>query len=183
MEHNAYIISTERLGLRRWIDSDADPLIGLNRNPDVMEFFPKPLTPEETRNMIKRIALSFEQHGYGLFAVEKRSTQEFLGFTGFARPTFETYFTPCVEIGWRLKKEAWGNGYATEAALACLDYGFQTLHFDRILSFTSVLNTRSEKLMQRIGLTKIGQFDHPNIDPAHALCRHVVYGLERPEMT
>ncbi|HEX9509840.1 MAG TPA: GNAT family N-acetyltransferase [Puia sp.] len=164
--------------MRRWIESDYDPFIELNRDTDVMKFFPKPLTPEETLHMIKRIGLAFEQNGYGLFAVEKRSTQEFIGFAGFARPSFESYFTPCVEIGWRFKKEAWGNGYATEAAIACLNYGFQTLHFDRILSFTSLLNGRSEKVMQRIGLTKIGEFDHPNIDPAHALCRHVVYGLE-----
>ena len=173
--HN-YIISTPRLGLRRWVESDAEPFITMNSDPIVMEFFPKLLTSEETRNMIQRIDLSFEQHGYGLFAVEKKSTEEFLGFTGFARPVFESWFTPCMEIGWRYKQQAWGNGYATEAAAACLAYGFQTLHFDKVFSFTSILNGRSEKVMKRIGLTRMAEFDHPKIEQGHALCRHVLYG-------
>ena len=173
-----YIISTERLGLRRWRESDEAPFIAMNRDPTVMEFFPTLLSAEETRNSIQRIDLSFRQYGYGLFAVEKRSTQEFIGFTGFSSPRFESWFTPCIEIGWRYKSAVWGNGYATEAAAACLEYGFQTLDFDKVFSFTSILNVRSENVMKRIGLTKIGEFDHPKIEQGHALCRHVLYGVK-----
>jgi RimJ/RimL family protein N-acetyltransferase len=144
-----------------------------------MKYFPNTLTGDETVAMIQRIRLFTDTHGFGLFAVEKKSNREFLGFTGFAKPSFESHFTPCIEIGWRLKKEAWGNGYATEAANACLDYGFRVLAFDKVFSFTSILNMNSEKVMKKIGMTKIGEFDHPKIEPGHSLSRHVLYLAER----
>src|SRR5882724_325300 len=120
-----YIISTERLGLREWLDADTVPCVKMNQDKDVMEFFPAPMTEEETRLMIKRIHHRFEKSGYGFYAVEKKSTNEFIGFTGFGIPSFESFFTPCVEIGWRFKKEEWGRGYAAEAASACIKYGFE----------------------------------------------------------
>jgi len=92
--------------------------------------------------------------------------------------TFGSFFTPCVEIGWRIKKEDWGNGYATEAAKACLNYGFKILQFDKVYSFTSTINLRSEKVMQEIGMVKAGEFDHPDIPPDNPLCRHMLYKIE-----
>jgi [ribosomal protein S5]-alanine N-acetyltransferase len=99
-----------------------------------MEYFPGILTDDETTEMIKRINLHFDKYGFGLFAVEKIATEEFIGFTGFMVPTFESFFTPCIEIGWRIKKQHWDKGYATEAAKACIHYGFKTLQFDKIYS-------------------------------------------------
>jgi ribosomal-protein-alanine N-acetyltransferase len=109
------------------------------------------------------------------FAVEKLATEEFIVFTGFMVSTFESFFTPCIEIGWRIKKQHWGKGYATEAAKACLHYGFRTLQFGKVYSFTSITNLKSEKVMQKIGMVKAGEFDHPNIPHDNPLCRHVLY--------
>jgi RimJ/RimL family protein N-acetyltransferase len=172
-----YIISTGRLGLRRWIETDTQPFIEMNSDPHVMKYFPKLLTEEETLLMIQRIHNGFEKNGFGLFVVENKQTQEFLGFTGFSVPVFESFFTPCIEIGWRYKKQAWGQGFATEAANACLQYGFSQLGFDKIVSFTAAINIKSEKLMQRIGMNKINEFEHPNIEKTHPVCRHVLYEI------
>ncbi|MFS8082220.1 MAG: GNAT family N-acetyltransferase [Ginsengibacter sp.] len=171
------IISTERLCLRRWIDSDSASFIKMNSDPQVMKYFPQLSTSAETMAMINRINLAFDINGFGLWAVENKITKEFLGFTGFMIPQFESFFTPCVEIGWRLKKESWGQGFATEAAKACLDYGFNKLGFNKIVSFTSSVNLKSEKVMQRIGMSYVVNFDHPKIEKENKLCRHVLYEI------
>jgi [ribosomal protein S5]-alanine N-acetyltransferase len=173
----SYIISTERLGLRKWITQDIIPFAALNADAEVMRYFPSVLTYDQTYEMVKRIRLNFESYGYGLYAVEKRDTEEFIGFTGFSIPAFESFFTPCIEIGWRFKKEEWGKGYATEAARSCLKYGFEKLNFENIVSFTAVINTRSENVMKRIGMKKTGEFNHPKIDAGAPLSRHLLYEI------
>ena len=102
---NPYIISTPRLHLRKWLPSDIASFTTMNKDETVMQYFPKTLTEEETLQMVTRINAHFEEHGYGLFAVEQKLTKEFIGYTGFAIPAFESYFTPCIEIGWRFKKK------------------------------------------------------------------------------
>ena len=174
---NPYIISTERLGLRRWNDSDIEPFSKMNQDAEVMKYFPKLLTDEESFAMMQRIKQHFKKNNFGLFAVENKLTEQFIGFTGFNIPAFESFFTPCVEIGWRYKKEVWGNGFATEAANGCLKYGFEDLKFDKIVSFTSRLNINSEKLMRRIGMTYVTEFEHPNIEKENILCLHVLYQI------
>jgi RimJ/RimL family protein N-acetyltransferase len=178
-----YLFTTERLGLRRWVAGDEAVFIQMNRDPSVMEFFPRTMEPAETLAMVGRIHAFFAANGFGLYAADLLSTGEFLGFTGFTRPSFESWFTPCVEIGWRLKKEAWGRGYATEAAKACLRYGFQEIGLETIYSFTAVLNTRSERVMQKIGMQRAGEFDHPALGQGHALKRHVLYVAKAPPGT
>src|SRR6266542_1138722 len=172
-----HIIQTERLGLRKWTDADFVPFTEMNKDSQVMEYFPKILTDVETNELIKKINKHFDIYGFGLFAVEKLATKEFVGFTGFMIPTFESFFTPCIEIGWRITKQDWGKGYATEAAKACLCYGFTTLQVTKVYSFTSVANLRSEKVMQKIGMVKAGEFDHPNIPLNNPLCRHLLYEI------
>lgn len=179
---SSYILSTGRLGLRRWVARDIDPFIHMNKDPAVMQYFPRPCTDEESTAMFGRTGAFFDEHGYGLYALDLRSTGEFIGYTGFAKPSFDSWFTPCIEIGWRLRQEFWGKGFATEAARACLEYGFGTLAFDKIFSFTAVLNTRSEKVMQRIGMTRLGEFDHPGVAPGHRLRPHVLYGIYSPAL-
>jgi [ribosomal protein S5]-alanine N-acetyltransferase len=176
-----YIISTKRLGLRHWLDSDLIPFALMNQDKEVMKYFPHTLTREESAGMLQRIQTQFDKHGVGLYAVECKATHEFIGFTGFSIPNFESHFTPCIEIGWRFKKEVWGNGYATEAANACLQYGFQTLNFEKIVSFTAAINQSSEKVMKRIGMQYLGRFEHPKIEKDHILCEHVVYQLTKSE--
>lgn len=171
------IIETPRLILRQWQQSDHEPYILLNADPEVMEFFPSARTPGATVAQIDKLFASIDQHGYGFFAVERKDNHKFIGFTGLGNPGFKADFTPCIEIGWRLSKENWGQGFATEAALACLDFGFDQLGLDEIYSFTSVHNKRSKMVMHRIGMTKIGEFDHPLIADGHVLKRHVLYKI------
>ncbi|HWB25812.1 MAG TPA: GNAT family N-acetyltransferase [Chitinophagaceae bacterium] len=173
------MLATERLIIRNWIDSDTVPFIALNKDADVMKYFPKPLTGEETIQLLERIKNHLASNSFGLWAVEHKLTGQFLGFTGLGVPRFEAFFTPCVEIGWRFIKKAWGQGFATEAASACLQYGVEVLHMEKIVSFTSVLNTRSENVMKRLGMMYVSEFGHPNIAENNILCRHVLYQLER----
>lgn len=169
-----YYFKSSRLGFRDWGDGDKTPFALLNADPVVMEYFPASLTSSETDHFIERINDHFYEYGYGLYAVDSLVDNSFIGFIGLSHPRFESPFTPCVEIGWRLAKEYWNKGYATEGAMACLDYGFNALNIDEILSFTAVQNLRSENVMKKIGMEKIGEFDHPAL-PGSWLERHVLY--------
>ena len=146
-----------------------------------MEFFPKRLESTESDAAAARIAGHFEEHGFGLWAVEIPGVAPFIGFTGLAVPRFVAPFTPCVEIGWRLAAEHWGRGYATEAARAALQFGFEKLQLSEILSFTVPKNVRSRRVMERLGMSRspADDFDHPNIAEGHPLRRHVMYRMSR----
>lgn len=170
-------IETPRLILREWLESDYEPFIVLNADADVMEFFPDVLSLDETLAQIGRINVHFEKNGFGLFAIERKDNGQFIGFTGLAHVNFESYFTPCVEIGWRLSKQNWGLGFATEAAKACIEYGFNKLDLKEICSFTSIHNKRSEHVMEKIGMHKSGEFDHPLLVRGSFLERHVLYKI------
>ena len=176
------IIETPRLILRQWEEKDHEPYINLNADPEVMEYFPSVKTPAETLTQIDRLSAYIDKNGYGFWAVERKDNNQFIGFTGICNPGFEAYFTPCIEIGWRLSKENWGQGFATEAAVASLDFGFKKLNLNEIYSFTSVHNYRSEKVMKRIGMDKDGEFDHPLIADGHWLKRHVAYKITSPKL-
>ena len=121
------MIQTPRLIIRQWRDSDRAVFAQLNADPEVMKFFPRPLSRAASDAFVDRCVRVIEERGYGLMAVERRDTAEFIGFIGLANPSYDTHFTPCTEIGWRLHKMFWGNGYATEGAAAVLDYAFGTL--------------------------------------------------------
>jgi RimJ/RimL family protein N-acetyltransferase len=177
------IISTERLILRRWQDSDRQPFAEINADPRVMEFFPNTLTREQSDRVVDRIEASFTQRGFGLCAVELRSDRSFLGFIGLSVPNFEAHFTPCVEIGWRLAANTWGQGFAPEGASAMAAYAFNTLKLDSLVSFTAEQNIRSRRVMEKIGMTfnPADTFDHPNLPEGHQLRRHVLYRLRANE--
>jgi RimJ/RimL family protein N-acetyltransferase len=172
------IFETERLMLRNWKKEDTTPFTEMCRDPDVMKYISKLHTPEETRMTIRSILDHFRKYDFGLYALEKKESGSFIGFTGFMIPNFEHYFTPCIEIGWRIKSTEWNKGYATEAAIACLKYGFNNLSFKKIHSFTSVHNKASERVMQKTGLKNIGSFFHPMLPPDHFLSEHVLYCIE-----
>jgi RimJ/RimL family protein N-acetyltransferase len=175
------IIETERLILRNWKKEDTLPFIEICADRKVMEFLSEPLTPDEVKVTISRIRDHFKKHGFGLYAVEKRETKSFIGFTGFMIPNFEHFFTPCVEIGWRIKSTEWKKGYATEAAMGCLNYGFNKLSFEKVHSFTSIHNMASQRVMQKIRLKDKGRFYHPMLAPDHFLSEHVLYCIEKKE--
>lgn len=173
------MINTARLILRQWIDSDLEPFAELNADRRVCEFLPNPLTKAESDALVEKISDHFESHGYGLYALEKKDSGEFIGFTGLKIPDFEAHFMPAVEIGWRLSHKYWGHGYATEAAKAVLDYGFQTLELPEIVSFTVPDNIRSRKVMEKIGMhySYEDDFNHPKLPKGHHLKKHVLYRL------
>lgn len=146
-----------------------------------MKYFPKTLSKEETQEFINILKSKFEKDGYSFLAVELKSTHEFIGMIGLSIPGYTTPFTPCVEIGWRLAFDHWNKGYATEGALACLEYGFQELKLEKIVSFTAVQNSPSRRIMEKIGMTRVekGDFDHPKLEEGHPLRRHVLYEITR----
>jgi RimJ/RimL family protein N-acetyltransferase len=174
---------TERLLLRGWQASDLEPFAALNGDPRVMEHFPSPLTREMSDALVERIQVGLDELGYGLWALEVRATGEFIGFTGLALQTFPAHFTPAVEVGWRLATSAWGQGYASEAARAALDHGFSECGLDEIVSMTAVTNVRSQRVMERIGMTHHPHDDflHPNIATDSPLRPHVLYRITRAE--
>lgn len=174
-------LESERLLLREWTDSDAQPFINMNCDPDVMRFFPKPLTAEESKQFISKSNSILLEKQFGLWAVEVKESAEFIGFIGLAVPTFDAHFTPCTEIGWRLTKKSWGMGYATEGAIRILQYAFKDLDFEEIVSFTSELNLPSIKVMERLGMKRspTEDFDHPRVEKGHRLERHVLYRIRR----
>ncbi|MFC4534722.1 GNAT family N-acetyltransferase [Sphaerisporangium dianthi] len=174
------MLKTGRLILRRWREDDLEPFAELNADPEVMEHFPFTLTREQSDAMAGRIMAAFDEHGFGLWAVEVAGSGEFIGFTGLAVQSFEAHFTPAVEVGWRLRRKAWGQGYATEAATASLEYAFGPAGLARVISMTSTTNLRSQAVMRRLGMTRdaADDFDHPSIDEGSPLRRHVLYRLE-----
>lgn len=173
-------LRTERLFLRDWQQSDRDPWAAMNADPEVMRYFPKPLDRQEADAMVDRMSARLAENGWGLWAVEHDG--EFLGFTGLALQTFEAHFTPAVEIGWRFARHAWGKGFATEAARAALDHAFTVLELPEIVSMTTVANTRSRAVMQRLGMTTTpaDDFDHPNVPVGSPVRPHVLYRIGNP---
>ena len=173
------IIETPRLILRRWRDSDREPFARINADPRVMEFFPSPLSPAQSDALMARIETHFRKHGFGLYAAELRSDGTFAGFIGLSVPSFHAHFTPCVEIGWRLASDVWGQGLATEAAQATLKHARDVLRLERVVSFTVPANVRSVRVMEKVGMTHdpAEDFEHPQLPPRHPLRRHVLYRL------
>lgn len=176
-------LTTARLTLRRWRDGDREPFAALNADPRVMEHFPSTLTRQESDTLVDRIERHFEERGFGLWAVEHSSSGRFLGFTGLSVPRFRAAWmenrpTPVVEVGWRFRRDAWGRGYATEAAREALRVAFEELRLPEVVSFTAVGNTRSRAVMQRLGMTELATYDHPlpDGDPLPS----VVYVLTGP---
>ena len=176
-------LSTDRLRLRAWRVADRAAFAALNADPIVMEHMPATLSSVESDALIARFEAHWRDHGFGLWAVERPEDQQFLGFVGLSRPSFEAPFTPAVEIGWRLARDEWGHGYATEAARAVLQFGFESLGLEEIVSFTVPANVRSRAVMERLGMHRdpADDFDHPRLPEGHALRRHVLYRLSRSD--
>lgn len=171
-------IETERLNLRDWKDDDLRIFQLMNQDPITMEYFLNTLTFDESRQLYDRINLEIKEKNYGLYAVEIKETKQFIGFTGFHYTVMDTDFAPCIEIGWRYTREAWGFGYATEAANACLAYAKEKLGFEEVYSFTSALNQRSEKVMKKLNMKKICDFQHPSLPDGHKLQQHLLYKIK-----
>jgi RimJ/RimL family protein N-acetyltransferase len=176
-------LSTARLLLRRWRERDRAPFAAINADAEVMRLFPATLTAVQSGRLITDIEAHFERHGFGLWALEHRRSGELLGFTGLCFVSFEAAFTPAVEVGWRLRRSAWGHGYASEAAIASLAFGFSELDVREVVSFTSARNERSRAVIERIGMTRDldGDFAHPMVPSDSPLLAHVLYRISAGE--
>lgn len=158
-----YLFTSERLGFRNWIEDDVASFSEMNADERVMEHFPSTLTAEQSRLSMLRMQETFEARGYTYFAVEDLESNTFIGFIGLFYQEYDSPFNPSVDIGWRLKVSAWGKGYATEGAKRCLQFAFQDLGLKKIVACCTLSNTKSEKVMQKIGMKKVGHFKHPAI--------------------
>lgn len=169
-----------RVLLRPWREADLEPFAALNADARVMEHFPAPLSREQSEAMMTRMQAHLDARGWGNWALDVDG--RCVGFVGLSVPGFEAHFTPCTEIGWRLAFDAWGHGYATEAARLALAHGFGVLGLDEVVSFTAAANLRSQRVMQRLGMRQdpADDFDHPRL-PGHPLQRHVLHRLRRAD--
>jgi RimJ/RimL family protein N-acetyltransferase len=174
-------VVTQDLLLRQWRQSDSTPFAAMNADEEVMRYFPRLLTREESDESIALWRGQIEDRGWGNWAVELRATGEFIGFVGLTVPRRVLPFSPCVEIGWRLARAHWGKGLATQAAHAALGIGFGQLGLRQVVSFTSVLNLRSRAVMERIGMVNTHEdFDHPAVPEGSPLRLHCLYRVGHP---
>lgn len=178
--HGTTPLCTERLVLREWRDNDFPAFADLNADPRVMERLPKTLTRTESDQFASRIRAHFDEHGFGLWAVEVPDVAPFIGFVGLAVPRFDAHFTPCVEVGWRIAFSYWNKGFATEGARAAVAYGFSRLSLPEIVSLTVPHNVASRRVMEKLGMSHdpSDDFDHPMLAEGHPLRRHVLYRLK-----
>jgi RimJ/RimL family protein N-acetyltransferase len=180
MDRAVPLLQGERVLLRGWEPDDLASFAALNADPRVMEHYPAPLTRAQSDALVlQRIIPQFAERGFGLWAVEVPDVAPFVGYVGLDVPTFEADFAPCVEVGWRLAFPHWGHGYATEAARVAIAFGSEGAGLDEIVSFTSPANRRSIAVMERLGMSYAGEFDHPRLPAGHRLRRHVLYRLSR----
>lgn len=177
-------LRSSRLLLRHWCPEDREPFASMNADPQVMEYFPATLSSDQSDLFAETIQLGLEERDYGFWAIQicddaQGDEGPFIGFVALSVPIWDAAFTPCVEIGWRLSRPHWGFGYATEAATQVLEYGFNVLRLSEVVSFTSILNSRSMAVMQRLGMTRdeTEDFNHPNIDSNDSLCRHALFRM------
>lgn len=172
------IFETDRLFLRKWTDMDVSPFAEMNQDERVMEYFPRTLSYDETLGFYNRIIAEFAAFGFGLYAVELKNRGKFIGYVGFHKFDFDAWFSPGVEIGWRLAYDYWNKGYATEAAKGCLAFARERKMIGEVYSFTASCNHRSERVMQKIGLEPAGFFLHPSLPDGHHLKEHVLYHMD-----
>lgn len=173
-----YIFESVRLGFRNWEKEDLEEFSKLNADSEVMAYFPKILTEQETTYFMIRLQKHFLEKGYTYFACEELETKDFIGFIGLAYQKYQSDFTPAIDIGWRLKKSAWGKGYATEGAKRCLEYAFNHLKISKIVAVCPLINVKSEQVMMKIGMKRKGEFNHSKLMNYPDLEKCVWYELE-----
>ena len=176
-------LETDRMLLRDWSGDDLEPFAAMNADEKVMEFYPATVSREDSDALAMRLQQDMDVIGFGHYAVEVKSTGDFIGYVGISQVRFPADFAPALEIGWRLAAESWGHGYATEAARACMVHAFSQFEIPDLVSFTTRGNTRSIAVMERIGMLRnpADDFEHPNLPAGHPLRPHVLYRISDPD--
>jgi RimJ/RimL family protein N-acetyltransferase len=174
-------IETARLLLRRWRSSDRAPFASLNADTEVMRYFPSVLDATASDGLAERLDAGFDLHAHGRWALERRDTGEFIGFTGLGPMPPDVPGSGGMEIGWRLARAHWRQGFAVEAATAALDVAFASDSLDEVNSITAVINEPSRAVMRRLGMRHIDDFAHPVVPEGSPIKPHVRYVLTRDE--
>lgn len=173
-------IDTSRLRLRQWRQEDYPAFASMNADAQVMQYFPKVLSAEESNVLADKFNSMLFERSWGFWAVEIKDTKKFIGFVGLNEPDYKLPVTPCVEVGWRIAKEYWGNGFATEAANAALAVAFDQLDLPEVYSFTPILNTKSIAVMRRLDMVDmLVEFEHPLVPVGNPLRTHVLYRIDK----
>ena len=177
-------LRTRRTLLRQWKDADLPDWAAMNADPEVRRYFPGLLDAQQARGEAERCRDAIAQRGWGFWALELPGRLRFAGVVGLLVTGFEAHFVPCVEVGWRLSREAWGRGHASEAAAAAVRFAFERLELDEIVAIATESNAPSRRVMERLGMRHdaAGSFDHPRIAEGHPLRRHVLYRLARKDL-
>lgn len=178
MYQESYLFVSDRLGFRTWKSADVEALQEINSDTQVMEFFPAVSTLEQTAEFVNRMNKQYKEKGFCYYAVDKLDGNEFIGFIGISEQIFDSEFTPCLDIGWRLKSTEWNKGYASEGATRCLEFARNTLGLHSIYSIAPIVNTKSIHIMKKIGLVKKLEFDHPKLLLNERLKKCVLYSNE-----
>ncbi|CAN5617406.1 GNAT family N-acetyltransferase [soil metagenome] len=181
--NKTYLFTSERLGFRNWLPSDLQPMTELNADEAVMAFFPSTQSEKQTMEFIERMQKEYDVKGFCYFAVDMLENNEFIGFTGLTEKTFEADFTPCIDIGWRLKKSAWNKGFATEGARRCLDYAFNHLALQTIFAMASAIHVKSEEVMKKAGMQKVKYFENSLLKGYEKIQTCVLYQIDNPSKT
>lgn len=172
-------LESKRLILRQWQDSDLKPFAEMNADPEVMRYFPGTYSFQESEKLFAKMQNIINVNGWGWWALEHKETGEFIGATGLVSVLFDAHFVPAVEVGWRIRREHWRKGYASEAASVALEFAQNTLKLPKVVSFTAVQNVPSIGVMEKIGMQRIlPNFDHPNVSDDSQLKEHVVYEVK-----
>lgn len=177
----SYLFTSARLGFRIWKEEDLDDFNVMNADPLVMQHFPAILSAKESKKSMEKQITKYDEKGYCYFAVDELSSGKLIGMIGISDKDFEASFTPCIDIGWRIAKEFWNKGYATEGAKRCLQYAFETLNLHRIISIAPKVNTNSIQVMKKIGMYKIDDFKHPHLLEHKNLVDCVCYEIKPPQ--
>ena len=177
-------LRTARTLLRDWRDSDLPAWVAMNADPAVRRYFPSTHTEDEALSEAAHIRANIAQRGWGVWALQIPGAIEFAGFVGLNVPNFEAPFMPAIEMGWRLSRDAWGQGWASEAAAAAAAFAFDNLELDELVAYTTPDNEPSRRVMHRIGMRHdaAGHFDHPGLEPGHPMRRHVLYRLRHAHL-
>lgn len=183
---NEYLLKTERLGIRNWKESDFGEFAKMGKDEEVMKYFPSLLSNQQSLSLIERMQVQFKKKGYAYLPIEILDKREFIGMIGISDQKYKIklndsgkVLSEFVDIGWRLKISAWGKGYATEGARAWMDYGFEKVNLKNIYAVAPVINLASQNVMKKIGFEKIGEFNHPKIDPSHPTRKCAFYKTQK----
>lgn len=183
MTSATYLFTSERLGFRNWREDDLDDMAAINADAEVMKFFSSTRSKEQTLEFIRRMQAQFLEKGYCYFAVDRLDNSEFIGFIGISEQNFEADFTPCTDIGWRLKKSEWNQGFATEGAKRCIEFAFQQTALEKLYAVAPKINYPSELVMIKIGMRKVSEFRHSLLANDTRLQHCVLYEITKDEKT